>query len=951
MSIRLVPNTGIQYLELDEIDLKLASQFTERVEVGAQLHEIRAPRVRDESEDEIVDEETGPAFSSRGACPQLILQAAAALGGIWVPLPFDRGGAWAAIYLLPSSSKHSHRAVLAVDTTLIDDGNPQGIDETEIGMREIAPLARSFWRRPVVTSFVTGLSRRLQPLTQSGQVDRSTPVDLVLSIAGLAAFLAKRGDKCKVLLEARPTRGLSVKVDVVLDLGNSRTAVLLKERGLESTKEQRLELMYPDNPTQLHACPFESQSAFVRHSVIDAGPTGCESFRFLSTICLGPPARNKLRATDLDPRPLGICSAKRYLWEDRECVPWEWRFINVTDEMGLPGRIDGVVLKRMNTANPLKQPPTPDIISPNYPRLAGTVWAVIEILEQAFRQVNSVAWRRPAANAPMCERRREIANVILIYPAGMHSKEIENFEKASARACKLWSEFRTNPEAFSDGTEVPADREHGIPEPVVQIVSDEGLAVQSCWLFGELMHRHDGRVSQLIKSLGRFRGDDGDKADTLRLASLDIGGGTIDLAIADYRHDVSRGTNAGLTCRRLFHDGISRAGDEILKSLLEEVLFPQIIRQSGATHNRWNQLFSTAAADQEALQRMRRKLVREAWMPLAMHCLSALEQASGVSFDLKDCPEIRTEALDALERQLLGEGSSVGKLRDVRIEIGKEDMRQVVRKSVGKTISNCADIVDQYGCDLLIVGGRPSSNPAVREHIYAAMAVPPGQVVFLSEMRVGDWYPFELSAGKIGDAKTCGVVGSLISFQALYGHSVFGLSLLKPEVPRAIIGYLRNPDPMRIPSFAAEEELGLDDHKCWPVTPMVGLRIATRRIQDDAAEAKPIYELRLRRKYTDHLRQSPGAQEQISVSFTHAESEQLPEQPAIGEKLKYARSFVEDVVKTSDVLGQVPYAPAPTGTVDANSAMELHLKTMIDGDGYWLDTGRFMQILAQEGGY
>ena len=949
MSIRLVPNTGVQYIELDDIDLRADSQFAERVEVGTQFHEIRAPRVRAESEGEAPEDELASAYAVKSASPGIVFQAASALGGIWIPIPFDRGGVWAAVHLRPRAGKNAHRVVLAVDTTLNDDGNPQGIDESEIGMREISPLSRNFWRRPVVAAFVQNLSRQLQQSVQQRQVDRAAPADLVLSIAGLAALLRKRGDSCRILLEARPSRALSVKVDLVLDLGNSRTAVLLKERGLD-TKEQRLELVYPDNPTESYPCPFESQAAFIRHSVMEGPLTGCESFRFLSMICMGPPARNRLRATDLDPRPLGICSAKRYLWEDKECVPWDWRLLNVTDEMGLPGRIDGVVLKRMNTANPLKQPPTPDIpITPNYPRLAGATWAVIEILEQAFRQVNSVAWRKPSANAPLCERRREIANVILIYPAGMHSKEIENFEKASARACKLWSEFRTSPEVFSEGTEVPPDAQHGIPEPIVQIVSDEGLAVQSCWLFGELMHRHDGRVSQLIQHLGRVRGDDGDKRDTLRLASLDIGGGTIDLAIADYRHDAARGTNSGLTCRRLFHDGVSRAGDEILKSLLEEVLFPQIIRQCGAAHESWNQLFATAAADREPLLLMRRKLVREAWVPLAMHCLSELEQAPGAKFKLADCPEIRVAALDALQQRLLGDGAPESTLREVVIEIGKEDMRQVVRKSVGKTISNCADIIDQYGCDLLIVGGRPSSNPAVREHIYASMAVPPGQVVFLSEMRVGDWYPFARSGGKIGDAKTCGVVGSLLSFQALYGHSVFGLSLLKPEVPRAIIGYLRNSDPTRVPAFSAEEELGLDARRRWPVTPMVGLRLATRRIQDDSAEAKPIYELRLRRKYADHMRQNPGAQEQIEVSFEHAESEQIPEQPAIGERLKYARSHVEDVVKTSEVLGQVPYGP--TGTVDANAAMELHLKTMLDGEGYWLDTGRFVQILPQEGGY
>ena len=950
MSIRLVPNTGVQYVAIEDIDLGEAKQFSERVEVGAQLHEVREPRPKPQSEDEEpIDDESLPRFTTKSASPETILQGATALNGLWVPIPFDRGGVWAMLYLRPRAGEKRYQAVLAIDTTLQDDGNSQGIDQTELGLRELAPCSRAFWRRPAVASFLKGLARRLEPSVRQQIVDRGNPSDLMLGIVGLAGLLRKRGDTCRVFFQERPERSRAVKVDVVLDLGNSRTAVLLKERGLDS-REQRLELVYPSNPTESYPCPFESQSAFARHVIIDGLETGCESFRFMSQIYLGPPARAALRATELDPRPLGISSAKRYLWEERECVPWEWRFINSIDEMGLPSRIDGAVLRRMNTTNPLRPPPTPDVpIAPNYPRLAGTVWAVIEILEQSFRQVNSVAWRKPEAMAPLCERRREIANVILIYPAGMHSKEIENFQKASAYACKLWSEFRTNPEIFWEGAEVPADPQFGLPQPVVQIVSDEGLAVQTCWLYGEVMHRHDGRVGQLIDHLGRKRGADGVLRQTLRLASLDIGGGTIDLAIADYELDRTKGTNSAMTCRRLFHDGISRAGDEIVRSLLEEVVFRQIIIQTGASPEAWNQIFATSSVDKPELLVLRRKLVREVWVPAAMYCLSELEQPGDLSFKLERCPDVRAESLDALQSALFGGNKPEKKLRDVTIEVDRTMMRSVVQKSIGTTIRNCADIVDQYGCDLLVVGGRPSSNPAVREHIYASMAVPPGQVVFLSEMRVGDWYPFARAGGKIGDAKTCGVVGSLLSFEALYGHRTFGLSLLKPEVPRAIIGYLRNPDPTRIPAFSGEENLGLDTRKRWHVTPMVGLRLATRRIQADSAEAKPIYEFRLKRRYAEYLRQNPGAQEQIEVTFELKKSDVVPEQPSIGARLQYALSYVEDVVQEVDVRGSVPYGP--TGTVGAADAMELVLKTMLDGDGYWLDTGRFAPYTPQEGGY
>lgn len=976
MRIRIVPNTGIQYVKLDDIDLIEATKFTWRVEIGekpsndrpraAALDDDDSERNLKESRDRVgivrepkkntqeqgndwQDQDTSAteSYSARSATADALLQAVGHCVGLWIPVPFDRGRHWASIFLKPTDNAGILSAVLAIDTALVDHGNPEGLDFDDIGEREISPTSRSFWKSPSVDAYLMWLGRKMKPALHFERVKIGNVREYQLSIIALAAYLRSREDGLHVRFEGRPEKRQTVKVNVVLDLGNSRTCVLLKESALDSRAE-RLSLIYPSDPTISHTCPFETQSAMVKHEIAQSDSSTPEGFKFLSMLQLGKPARSLIRNSNLDPRPLGVSSPKRYLWDDRDSLPWEWRLADRLDEQKLSPRIAGDILRRMSTLRPLNPPNIPEVpASPNYPRLACSVWTIVELLEQSFRQVNSVEWRKSESNAPLCEKRREIASVVIIYPAGMHSLEIRNYRRACETACRLWAEFRTNPHLFCEGSEVPVDAQFGIPCPKVQTLCDEALAIQVCWLFGEVMHRHGGRVKQVIQHLGRDRGEAGSKERILRVASLDIGGGTIDLAIADYAHDTTKQTSAALTCRRKFHDGISRAGDEIVRTLLEQGVFPAILKQTGIHEAHWNDLFAPATVG-DATSSLRRRLVRDIWMPVAMRCLEAVESAQEVPFTIGSVPDLG-DSYGLLQKELERRGQPLLKpISAVEISIDRSKMRSIVRNAIGKTIAQCADIVDQYQCDLLIVGGRPSSNPAVRDQIYASMAVPPGQVVFLSELSVGDWYPFARTGGTIGDAKTCGVVGSAIAFEAMYGHSTFSLRVLPSDAPEAIVGFLGQVKSGQPANFPAEAVFDLDEGTERSMMPLDGLRLASRRVSGDAAEAKPIYEYRLKKRYVDALKANPGYSTPIRVKFGREQVEDAAP-VTTGDRIESMSSSVRDQVRCVLATGEIPNGTG--GSVDPTDAMELVLKTILDSDGYWIDTGQFQVIEMNEGGY
>lgn len=961
MRIRLVPNTGIQYITLPDLDGASIRSFDLKVDVdnaetpnGRLSNIFPAERVRDDDpsfEDEDRDVTT---CSARAG---LLLDTSVATGsGLWIPIPFDRGGVWASIFLKPADSDGDtdgelFNAVLAIDTTLAEDGNPQGIEAAELGDRVPASCSRGFWRKPLVAAWVRSTVEKLDSLEGDVRIPRGNRNRAVqTAIAAMAAFLGERmrgSDHVGLVVQfaGRPSRGSEVVVDLVLDLGNSRTCALLSEERPDR-REERLELVYPFDPTSRYRCPFQTQMAFVDHEIVSPSSGDAETFLFLSQIRMGPSASELLRQSTVDPQSLGVSSPKRYLWQTRESVAWNWQLANRKEATGVPAVIRGHVLKHMNTARPLSPPAIPELpISPNYPRQACTVWAIIEILEQSFRQINSTEWRRTEANAPLCDQRREIGNLVIMYPAGMHGQEIRNYKDACKAACKHWSRFRTNPELFCQGEVVDLNPEFGVKAPVVQVVCDEALAIQACWLYGEVLYRHKGKVSNVLEHLGRKRGAGDESKQTLRIASLDVGGGSIDLAIADYSHDTSQPTAVALTCTRRFHDGISRAGDEIMKGVLESVVFPAIVSQCGFDRSLWDEIVSRPRSDRH--RTLGRRLVRSVWQPLAMECLSRSEGSEDFERKIEDLCDIPQGLLQEMQEELDPSGTAEMPIRNVKIKIDLAQMRKIIRQTVGRTITQCADIVDQFQCDLLLVGGRPSSNPAIREHIQASMAVPPGQVIFLSEARVGDWYPFLRSGGRISDAKTCCVVGGLVVFRALYGYGNFLIRANATTESKPIIGYLRSTGSDEMIEFSEAEVLQLEGAGATlGINPQIGessgLTIALRRIDHEHAEAKPIYQVRLKQKYRSLLAKNPVHQEQSEIQIVSGQEAVLEERMEVGEQIEMPGGMINDVVELRGVKGEV--ALGSNRFIDGEDAFEIVLKTMIDGDGYWLDTGRFQPL-------
>jgi hypothetical protein len=124
--------------------------------------------------------------------------------------------------------------------------------------------------------------------------------------------------------------------------------------------------------------------------------------------------------------------------------------------------------------------------------------------------------------------------------------------------------------------------------------------------------------------------------------------------------------------------------------------------------------------------------------------------------------------------------------------------------------------------------------------------------------------------------------------------------------------------------------------------PMNPLVLANRRVDDPMAEATPIYQLRLKSAVREALLRQPGVQKPVSARFDLLPPEAIPPS-TLGERLRPSPRHDVVQVREGSVRGTVP-RPTPSGAmqeIEAARCLELRACTLLDAEGYWIDTGVF----------
>jgi len=764
-----------------------------------------------------------------------IIEHLAQLERKWWPLPYQLSAGHAVqVYLARTGSGRRGAQVkilLAIDTLSAAGSKGRFLDPAIDAGRPFRPLDKDelggFLDHPTTRELLRKLER--------GGMD-AAPFKLAALIEALGPHLPR-------LRLSQVEDHTPIDVSLILDFGNSRTTGALVESHAGALHSVPLGMRSSADPLSASDGTVDSRITFVPGWFDDLGtPLGVgEGFVIPSVARLGREALD--RALETPHRyACSMSSPKRYLWDG---APSEQRWHFAVPIGGEHRPIHGPLLKFVVEEKGGLELRSDGPTAPADPRYAPRtmmLFALAEIVSQALCQVASPAYRRFQGKEG---NPRVLRHIVMTYPSGMREEEKASYELLVRNACLLVGHV----------FHIPGERRANADGREPYLFVDEALAAQMVFLYQEVSETFGGSMEDFVRVYGS---EDG----TVRIASVDIGGGTCDVMIAEYT-DRLAGAGTSLHIKELFQDGVSVAGDEVCRALVETVVFPQILQQlDHAARLKLVHLFGEGDGGHGAAWRsLKAKLVPYFWLPLA-RAFWAVAEGFAIPGHVPD----RAYSVDDLSRifeggawspavlaeadAFLGGTGAAGReslvpgfpgLRNLFFRFERAEVEGCIAAVLREPLRRYADIVAQFDADVLVLAGRTSSLPCVRDIFLEEMPVAPPRIKSMTRYRVGDWYPSKWrEAGKIVDAKSTVVAGATILHLARRNLlSGFLLESVEPAPQRPIYGIYQDMPP-QIPHGS---ELFPDGPRSRPFSYTAGMRIGFRNVDSQEMDGSPLFEV------------------------------------------------------------------------------------------------------------
>ncbi|HLZ03400.1 MAG TPA: virulence factor SrfB [Bradyrhizobium sp.] len=1023
---RLVPHSGIQFITFG-IDLNAQPSFSRKF-VGQKLNDrlvdddTVAMKLLPGWNEEEPDREPDyvPAYEDQ---EYSIAKDKAVLTFLneWIPLPFlavkpgleqgreilDSGPLdWARMRIsqaqpgdIYNGAAITHHVVIAFDTEIADPDQGRYVSPTKanvlneqefalahrfsdvLGFLSIGAvtlpletgLPRSWVDRWVFDAFVRSreaqLKRRMRP-------DEKKTLEHLARYVTLLQYLQQAIAIPRIRLvdtysETRRTK--PVGVDLVLDVGNSRTCGILIEsypndRSVSFKNTLVLALRNLTHPHILYREPFDSHVEFAE---VDFGPAHYShlirtrrGFFWPSAVRVGPEASQFREGAEGSEGSSGMSSPKRYLC-DLTPVNQEWRFQpRDYDADSNPPYVARKLFQFVNSRGDVNREVASENSKRLYAALAASIGAnpdggiptgltfsrssiftlmLAEVIMQAVSMMNNpeVRKERSDRDAP-----RELRRIILSLPTAMPIQEQRIMRSRATAAVKLlW-----------DMMGWTGNRPPNMTEWAVHVSWDEATCAQLVYLYNEIVEKFSANVPEFFDLVGRPRkfhdperpGDtvkDIDPARSLRVASVDVGGGTTDLMIVTYH---IQGDHALFPIQN-FREGFRIAGDEVLRKVIQQTILPALEAQLRAA--------GIASPDQFMLDRfgpnkanmsIRQLQLRKLFLTRVLHPagLGVLRLAEAVDIDGED--RVETMTLGALLRGTPGHsekipdrirkyieeeavqwGASPFVLDDCQVTVNMARLRSTIEAALGEVFDNVAEAINALDCDVVLLSGRPTRLPATIDLFMNKLAVTPDRVIPLSRYQVGTWYPFVSRASfRIDDPKTATAVGCLLGVlvERQIPNFMVATERFNMRSTAKYIGVLAGGEGTQLPAnkvmFAWDDPAG-DDGK--PLQYYAPIQLGYRQLPIERWIATPLYRLKLSANASrERMPRLPW-----TVTLRRKPPEEIAE---LGDKLLVDKEAAKEELKIVSV-------EAEEGGAGLARLFSLTLETLPNDDGYWLDTG------------
>lgn len=379
----------------------------------------------------------------------------------------------------------------------------------------------------------------------------------------------------------------SLDVDLVLDIGNSRTCGILFEDG-KFTNGKMLELVDLSNPWIYYENKtFDMRVVFRKADFGNDIVLDEEMFQWKSFVRIGEEARRlvyrSLEEEGLSEKTTNYSSPKRYLWDTKE-YEGQWENLVTTDDpfnvlLSNEISVSGLssLFDKDGSYNPHGVEDPLNLIDldkseHHYSRSSLMTFAFIEIFQHAISQINSIRYRDKWGNKDI---RRNLRNVVITCPTAMPLNEqyiLRKSAKDAISAITLCNPKVQMPIITPDPEKVKVIDVYA-PLSKKEWRYDEASCCQLVYLYAEIAQRYSGEINKFFELKGHVRFEDknnGKNEKTLTIGTVDIGAGTTDIMICKYDF-VGTGSGKTTPCP-LFWDSFYLAGDDILRNIIQNIV-------------------------------------------------------------------------------------------------------------------------------------------------------------------------------------------------------------------------------------------------------------------------------------------------------------------------------------------------------------------------------------------
>lgn len=744
----------------------------------------------------------------------------------------------------------------------------------------------------------------------------------------------------------------ALEVDMVVDIGNSKTTALLVEDNSTFNQVRPLELIDFTNTIDPEAEgmlrtynePFDMRLAFRKANFGHFGRKDSRQFIHPSLVRLGNEANSLIHhATSREERLDSLStnsSPKRYLWDWRPTKE-EWQFMLLPGEetshvLDLPGiseflRSDGVFDPQGHGGR-----------SYHYSRRSLMTFSFLEMLVQAHIQLNSIKHRSFNLGLGHQNLPRRIKRIIITCPTAMSKLEREALVKCAKDAVLLFSEFYGRREGMKGAVEV-IPKVTSLRDNDPDWYYDEATCSQLVFLYGEVGHKYKGSSNEFFRLYGRE--DNESKGYQLTVGSLDIGAGTSDLMINKYSYE--SGDITTITPEPLFYDSFYYAGDDMLKGIIQNVMlnssnsaFRQELRDLSQKQYRqkMKNFFGPDYNSQTLYDRvLRRDFNIQYSVPLMSYYLQLVSERSKDRIvryqDVFGDMPVNPAVIKGFREKM---GIDITKLEWRFIY---DEVAEVVEKEFEPLLKKIATIMYAHACDIILLSGRPSSLPPIRKLFLKYYPVSPDRLILLNNYYVGDWYPFSNNTGYITNPKTIvamgGIIGHYASELSNLNRFVIDLEKLKSGL-YSTVNYLESSrEGMPITYFITPER----PSGKLSVTRLPEF-INARQIGMDSYPDRTLYIIDFNRhKMADMITRRALIRDGLTLSESKINAMVNDEIEALKKRMPLTLTIERDP-DDKEKLNILTIEDKDQNEL-TESSLEIHIQSLGADDKYWLDTGAF----------